>query len=179
MRNTTPYLVGFSLLVSGLFVGACGGDAEGVDSDGDTTEVEDAPVTCDAVATSWDRYQFHLVSSGGAPLDSFDGTLSFRHAEAQHRTTLYCPPPSVPYNYRCERAETVTSSMPDGAGTVNYLAEQRAGDVLEVKVEASNGEGFEGELAFVEGVVPGPPPLGGCYAVERVFDVTIQLEAAP
>lgn len=171
--------------MSGLVIGACGGDAEGVDSDGDTlvAETQDVLFPCDLAPVFWTRYQFHLVSVSGAALPNFEGTLGFRHADSSFRTTLECPPDDgggyATSYHRCGRVEGPGASMVDGTGTVNYLAHGHEGELVEFEVLAKNGERFEGAVEFVEGTVPQEGSIMECHNLSRVLDVTIQLEEAP
>lgn len=181
MRNTTPYLVGFSLLVSGLFAGACG-ESEDLGPDADTAVSGDALVPCDLALVVHDRFQVHLVSASGTPMDRFEGTLSLSHETNGTNAVFVCPPTS-PHTYRCERGEEDPPSLFGGAGTLNFIWDQRSSGFSEgltgFQVEASNGETFTGDLEFVEGTLPQGGRSSDCHQLARVFDVTIQLEAAP
>jgi hypothetical protein len=130
----------------------------------------------------WTRYQFHLVSASGAALTTFEGTLSFRHADLSFRTTLECPPDEgggyATSFHRCERVEGPGASMVEGTGTVNYLAQGQGGDLVELEVLANNGERFAGDVQPVDGVVPSEGSVMDCHNLSRVVDLTLQLEAA-
>lgn len=173
--------MGFSLLMSALLFGACG-ESEELGPDADTTVSGDALVPCDLALVVHDRFQVHLVSSSGTPMDSFEGTLSLGREESNLSAEFVCPPTS-PHTYRCERGEEEPPSLFGGAGTLNFIWDQRSPGFSEgvnrVVVEASNGETFAGDIEFVEGTLPPGGRSSDCHQLARVFDATIQLEAAP
>lgn len=181
MRNTPLHLIGISLLMSALLLGACG-ESEELGPDADTAVSGDALVPCDLALVVHDRFQVHLVSSTGTPMDSFEGTLSLTRKDSDTSAGFVCPPTS-PHTYRCERGEEEPPSLFGGDGTLNFIWDQRSSGFSEgvngVVVEATNGETFAGDIEFVEGSLPPGGRSSDCHQLARVFDVTIQLEAAP